>query len=412
MPIVKLPNGQTAKFPDDMPLDKIQAEIEKAFPSTPQSLGEKYSAGKFEVPKVPAREALEYGGLAVGGAVGGVPGAAIGYGAGRQAANLIEESQGKRKPVELAPRLAEAGKDLVTGAAMEAGGQGAAKIIEAGAGQVAKLAPRIYEAVLKVPPRSVPNDVRNRAVQTALEGQYPPTQKGLNRLQADIDGLNREIDSVVTRAGNSGKEVDMNAVVKRVDKLKDFYNALPPDRAKPFIEDLEKLQSEYLSGGAKLNVVSAQEMKKRIYQLHRKHYGELKTAVVEGEKAIARGLKEELVKQIPEIGKLNAKDSARIELENVLERAVNRTRNWDLIGLVDVGGSAVGGAVGARQGDLTRGGEGAALGLLFTRALRDPAVASRLAFALSKANRISGKSVSRPVAFGTGKLVTEQNENQ
>jgi hypothetical protein len=478
MPIVKLPSGETAQFPDEMPIEAIQKEIEKTFPNL--TTGQKVARAVAPY----ARPVLEYGGMTAGGMAGtplgpagNVGGAALGYGIGKQAANKLEEYAGTRTPQPLNQELAQAGMDVATGAGMEMGGQVIGKGIQAGAKVIGeKLAPKIYESVLKAPPGSISLADRKSAVQTALESKYAPTEGGLKKLQGDIDSLNerikKAIDSAVQtkniqtkiagsappfipvvenypqgagyviktgpdkylkdgrgaqvvildkkiaegNAANMAKEItskvrpesvvnqevgtiDMKDVVARVDDLKKFYKNLPDEVAEEYIGPLTELQKKFASAGS-ITPQEAQSMKQTLYALNRKHYGELKGTIIEGNKAIARGLKEELVKQVPEIASLNAQDSARINLENILERAVKRTRNWDILGLTDLTGSAVGGVVGGRTGDYKEAGKGAALGLIVTRALRDPAVASRLAFAISKSKAMKGKGLGRFLAYG------------
>jgi hypothetical protein len=143
----------------------------------------------------------------------------------------------------------------------------------------------------------------------------------------------------------------------------------------------------------------AQQMKRTIYQLEKKHYGEMKGLEVESNKALARGLKEEIVNQEPDLAKLNADDSAMINLDQVLERAVNRIRNYDVIRWGDTFMTLAGGIVG--------GPGGAATGYLGKRILEDAAVKSRIAFALSKASRIKGI----PVTARVGVLAAEQNQD-
>jgi len=191
----------------------------------------------------------------------------------------------------------------------------------------------------------------------------------------------------------------MTDVVKRVDKLKDFYSNLPPDRAKPFLDQLNEIQSQYLSGG-QISPNQAQAMKRTIYQLHKKHYGEMKTLAIEGDKAIARGLKEEIVKSNPILANLNAKDSALINLEEVLERAVNRTRNYDVIQLGDT--------ILTTTGAVVAGAPGVVAGIA-SKIFRSPSVKAAISFSLSKANRITGQAISRPIAYGMGHIITEKD---
>ena len=77
------------------------------------------------------RPALEYGGMAGGatvgagssGPVGAVAGGALGYAGGANVADVVDESLGLRLPQDIPGRMVQAGKDLWTGAKMEATGQ-------------------------------------------------------------------------------------------------------------------------------------------------------------------------------------------------------------------------------------------------------------------------------------------------
>jgi hypothetical protein len=55
--------------------------------------------------------------------IGAVVGSGLGYAAGRSAANALDQYAGNRDPVSPTNMLKETGKDVLTGAAMEAGGQ-------------------------------------------------------------------------------------------------------------------------------------------------------------------------------------------------------------------------------------------------------------------------------------------------
>ena len=130
-----------------------------------------------------------------------------------------------------------------------------------------------------------------------------------------------------------------------------------------------------------LSAAEAQAMKQGTYrQLKGRAYGELKRAEVEAQKALARGLKEELAAQFPELNALNAKEGALIGLEDALEKAVARTSNRQIIGLDS---PLAGAAVGAATGSGTAG----AVAAVMRETLRHPAVSTRLAIALSKGTK-------------------------
>jgi len=243
--------------------------------------------------------------------------------------------------------------------------------------KTSQYAPTLYESALKIPP-AIPNDIREQAVRTGIEGGYLPTEKGLAKLQRDIGGVNAEIARTIKDGANLGSVVDMNNVVTRIDQLKEFYKDYP--RAKKYLEELDNIKNDVLGENpGTVSLDKAQRMKQRVYAINRKHYGEMKSVEVEADKALARGLKEEIVNQFPVLGKLNAKDSALINLEEVLERAVNRTRNYDILRMGDtimsVAGATAGGPVGM----------GAAF--IAKRIIESPTVKAKVAIALNKASK-------------------------
>ena len=142
-------------------------------------------------------------------------------------------------------------------------------------------------------------------------------------------------------------------------------------------------------------------MKQGTYRsLGNRAYGELKGATVESQKALARGLKEELANQYPELKDLNATDSRLINLHKALEKAVVRGSNKEPLG---IGGPIVYGAVHAAGG-----GEplSIAAGVL-KHALSNPAVKSRLAIALNGTPR--GIGASTLAASGSGQIASDRS---
>lgn len=132
---------------------------------------------------------------------------------------------------------------------------------------------------------------------------------------------------------------------------------------------------------------TAQQLKSGTYQqLNDTAYGQLKNSTIEAQKALARGIKEELQTQFPEIQGLNAQEGNAINLQEALERAINRTTNRNILGLNDAiisgagaaGGAAIGGGAGALAG-LTAG--------VLHHILTDPGVQSNLAIAMNSASK-------------------------
>lgn len=309
----------------------------------------------------------------------------------------------------------------------------------------------LVESAMKIPPRSVPKEIRDQVVNTMIEKDIPFSEKGLSKVGNLLDDVNREIDTTIKAMpqtktvtetikaapqfkpviekyphgagytiktgenkyimdhgaprifrneaeakplldnlisemppdtpGTISREIgtiDMRQVSKRIDDLKGFYEKLGPKLAEEFLEPLNMLQYRIASQGF-ITPVEAQEMKKTLYALNRKHYGELRNAQVEAHKAIARGLKEELVAQNPELAGLNKNAAELINLETILEKSLNRVRNYDIIRLGDTIMAGVGGIVGGYPGAVSAG--------FFKQIIEAPRVKVALGKALAKAKK-------------------------
>jgi len=310
---------------------------------------------------------------------------------------------------------------------------------------------KLVESAMKIPPRSVPKEIRDQVVNTMIEKDIPFTEKGLSKVGNLLDDVNREIDTTIKAMpqtktvtetikaapqfkpviekyphgagyiiktgenkyimdhgaprifrneaeakplfdklisemppdtpGTISREIgtiDMHEVSKRIDDLKGFYEKLGPELSKEFLKPLNRLQNKIASQGF-ITPEEAQEMKKTLYALNRKHYGELRNAQVEAHKAIARGLKEELVKQNPELAGLNKNAAELINLETILEKSLNRVGNYDIIRLGDTIMAGVGGVVGGYPGAASAG--------FFKRILEAPRVKVALGKALARAKK-------------------------
>ena len=380
------------------------------------AFGAPYSKEAARVVAPMARPALEVGGALAGGLAGGagtvgvgaLAGAGLGYAGGRQVADLIEQRAGLQQPKGVGQELLETAKDIGTGAAMEATGGIVAKPVLGALKYAGSVAPRLYESVAKIPPRSVTGQGRKQMIETAMKYGIAPTQKGLSKLQNMIEGVNEKIAGVINNSEKfkkDGKEViKIDSIAKRLDSVKEWAKKSYADPAPVY-----KMVDDYKLGvtgsrGAEISVVEAQDLKQGIYRrLKDSAYGEYSTPQKEIDKQFARGIKEELLEKYPQLQALNAKDSALIRLEKELEKSVNRTRNRDIMGLADYGGT-IGGAELA-------GGPGAAAGAITSKILRSPAIMANLSFALNKASKKAGVPIaSRAIGYPIGKAVMPSNE--
>lgn len=347
-----------------------------------------------------ARPILELGGMALGGITAGsgsmglgtALGAGLGYASGKKAADLLDTYSGKQKSESLGQSFLNTGKDVALGTGMELGGQALGVIGKSvGEWMSSKVAPKLYESALKIPPVSVPADIRNQVVQKGMEGEYFPNKATLDRLKQESFDLIGKINGGITEAANIGKTVDTEKVLSRVDELGKFYENLPDPR--PYMEQLDKAKQSILDyRGQTIPVDVAQQIKKNLYVNLRNSYGEMTTISKEFDKSVARGIKEELENQIPELAGLNKSLSEKINLEEVLTRAVHRVRNYDVIRLGD--------AVAATAGAAADGPQGLGLAFLAKRVLEAPQVKSYLAFMLNRAGGLSATIADRTIPTG------------
>lgn len=192
--------------------------------------------------------------------------------------------------------------------------------------------------------------------------------------------LQREQQFSAAPAQARGVMIDPQDVVRRLDGMKQkFANQVNPEAD---LAAIDAAKQEFLKNNPNaIAAATAQDIKSGTYSQLRGKYGELSSATNEAQKALARGIKEELETQFPEIKGLNAKEGQLINLDGALERAVRRVNNRDIFSLGGKLAAGTGAAVGAATGETAAGG---AAGLALHYVLSDPMVQSKLAIAISK----------------------------
>lgn len=288
--------------------------------------------------------------------------------------------------------------------AQVARGAGAVLKVGAKASGLPIKAEQWYESALKPPTgKGWTPQKRERVIKTGLENQVTLQRGGSNSLDdvaSKIDEINTEITDKIKNGATARVTIDPTSVAKRVDDLEPFFgNQVNPDADLAAIRgtkgeflDNNSITTQapapphnpFLQGGTPqpapppvttpvpIPIDKAQQMKQNTYAVNRKKYGELKGAETEAQKALARGLKEEIVSAFPELANLNAKESALIELESAVEAFLKRTNNRDAIPFK---------AVLAGHSNIAGG--------LLTTLIDTPVLKSKLAIALYKARNPS-----------------------
>jgi hypothetical protein len=311
------------------------------------------------------------------------------------------------------------------GAAMGLGVEGAAAVLPKAlpfAGRVALLGKTpegAYESALK-PSTTLSQADRAAVVKTGLENEIPVSKAGVEKIGDRIDALNDAIKDEI--ASDPTRPIDPNKVATRsADARAKFAKQV---NAQPDLNAIEASKQQFLTEqGQKpgvpaqstglvdaqgnpimrpaqpptpapdMNASDAQAMKQGTYRVLKGKFGEQGSASVEAQKALARGLKEEIATQFPEISKLNATESQLLDLQPLLERAVGRISNHQVIGI----GTPVAGAAAKA---VTGSGGAAAVAATLKAVLDNPAVKSRLAIAVSKASKIPyPQALSRVQAY-------------
>jgi hypothetical protein len=333
--------------------------------------------------------------------------------------------------------------NLVGGAALgEAGGTVAAplaRVTARGVGRAALLGKtpvEAYESALK-PSTTLTQAERNQLVQTGLQKEIPVSKGGVEKINAQIEKLNQDIKNEI--GADPTRPIDPNKVATRADQAKaKFYRQV---NAQSDLNAIEASRQQFLrEQGAKpgtpaipprptglldaqgnpimdrgtpakaptpappMNAADAQAMKQGTYRVLKGKFGEQGSASVEAQKALARGLKEEIANQFPEISNLNSTESRLLDLQPILERAVGRISNHQLIGIgTPVTGAAADAIAGPGVGRVA---------MVMKAVLDNPNVKSRLAISLSKGAKIPYAQATAKVAAYSSALANAVDSQQ
>lgn len=267
---------------------------------------------------------------------------------------------------------------------------------------------KLYGSALKQSTKLPPAE-RLERIATGLKEGIVPTEAGLSKIQEKIGSLNLEIEKTIGRAAKAGDTVQADEIVKRIDDLKPFYQATA--NPAPYLDELERVKKSFQDyHGQRIPVEKAQKIKQNTYVLLKKQYGQMKNESVEAEKAIARGIKEELATKYPELKFLNQNESELIRLEDSIVKAVNRIENRDLVGI----GSTIAGTAGA----VVTGSPSGGFWAMMAKALIDhPTMKSRIAIALQNARKKAivqetKMQLVRPAAAQAGRIKEEVDQEE
>lgn len=186
---------------------------------------------------------------------------------------------------------------------------------------------------LKPSTKDVATGNAEKAVTTLLNEGVNATEGGGFKLQAKVDDLNQQIASALS---NSGAFVGKDAVLRRAGETKNrVRNQVAPQDDMAAVQRVADSFAQHpdLPRNA-IPVAQAQKLKQGTYRQLRDKYGEQGAADVEAQKALARGLKEEIVNEVPELGPLNARESEILNALKMVEHRAAVDANKNPVGLM------------------------------------------------------------------------------
>jgi len=303
--------------------------------------------------------------------------------AAERIATKIAESPAARKIAQIATEGAEkfAGSSLAKNTAKDiavSGAQsdfnplsmGAAAVVGPGLAAAGKLvktpltwaAQRLYQSALKPSTTLAKNEVDD-LVGAALEHRVFVTNGGVEKLGSKIDMFEEQLGDVIKKATDSGKKISLEGLQGYVDEAKKFFtDQVDVKFADGAIKELDDMVTAFKEKyGDEIAPDVAQKIKVTTMRAVRKFYGELSGASVEGQKQGARYLKDQII-AITKGGsdEVNKRLAALYKLDEQLNRAVNRSRNWNILGMGTKAGGIIGAGAMAVTGDLKAGAVAAA----------------------------------------------------
>lgn len=258
----------------------------------------------------------------------GLPGEAIGYAARKAGEAMAPPTAGPLRAA-LGSGMTEAIEQspAFLGLKTPAGAASLSRSMESGA-------KRTMQSALKPSVKALETGKAEKAIQTMLDEGINVSKGGVEKMGGMVDDLNSRIAKAIA---NSPASIDKVAVAKRLlDPYRKFMKQVNS------LDDVAAIQGAFqefmnhpLLAGKDIPVQLAQEMKQGTYRaLKDKAYtGEMKSASIEAQKALARGLKEEIAAAVPEVRALNAQESRLLTALPMVERRVMVAANKNPIGL-------------------------------------------------------------------------------
>lgn len=236
--------------------------------------------------------------------------------------------------------------------------------------------------------------VRDQNVKTALEGNFQPTSKGVDKLNAAIADTELKLKEGIASGDAAKVKGTLDKATANIEGLREQANRSsdPAANNKLIDAELERLQNHpLLDESGKVDIGTLQKMKVEQGRELQKTYGAEKPQFQNTiDKARVRGFKEELETSLdgafPELSATNKQLGEFYQLKKSLERAANRIEGNQGVGIAlpikGGAGATIGGMIAGPAGAAVGGGIGTLIGII-----EHPSVAPRLAQALYRSQK-------------------------
>jgi len=239
-------------------------------------------------------------------------------------------------------------------------------------GKAGTTAENIYQNTLK--PSMALQEKFPNLIQSGLQRGIPITEKGLSGIEQTLTDLRKGVKELTA---NSSGTIDNQAIINYLQRSKQLWKGTSVETEAS--QKIDQIAQDFLKQqGETSTVAQAQTVKEARQFENRKRYGDIGAIGSEANKDIAYGIRKEIEKQIPEVGKLNQKSIEFQGLNKAITKALQRIGNKNTIGLTDIGAGILGATATGPMG---------ALAGVATHIFRDPGVQSRLAIALYKLSK-------------------------
>ena len=204
------------------------------------------------------------------------------------------------------------------------------ELAKVGAPLLEKGAQKLMTSALKPGIKAAQSGKGAAAVDTLLREGVNVSEAGVNKLATKVAGLN---DDIANAIANSTARVDAGRAAGAAQDVVRKFEGQVDNVAD--LSMIERVINNFLgTHGKSLSVQDAQRIKQGTYRvLGDKAYGEMGSAAIETQKAIARGLKEEIAAAVPNVGNLNKLESELLNALKLTARRVAVEGNKNPVGL-------------------------------------------------------------------------------